>query len=237
MGPTRTITSKLKPNNQVKAIDMNTEEFQEGIDVLPVKAKATKEDVEVEISYMLNEAKKEAEMILTQAKLEAESIKKDAYTEGEKQGHHEGLMTANKELDQKKEELDKQADIQKKQYHDMVKELEPTMVRIMTKLIEKITGIIVEDKEEVILHLIKKAFESMGKAEEYIVRVSSEDFEYVSSKKDYLRAAINNESSLTIREDSSLKKNQCTIEDDFKLIDSSLDVQLKNLITDLRLLL
>ena len=237
IGPIRTITSKPKIDDSKKANQTNKDGFQEGIDVLSVSTKASDEEIEGKSSHILEMARREADLITEKAKADAERLRKEAYEEGKNQGYDEGAEIAKGEIEQEKKELHIQEANLKKKYKDHVKDIEPTMVRIMSDLIQKITGVVVKDKEEVILHLISKAFEGIGKTDEYIIRVSNEDFEYVNSKKDFLMGAIEDEAKLTIIQDSNLTKNQCIIEDDQKAIDSSLDVQLENLITDLRLLI
>ena len=236
LGPTKTIKPQfnkdiLKNLNVGKVNNDLTkeEEFIEGIDVVTVKTETSQSDVKERTKQIIEEAKKEAEKILEQAKIESENISKEAYEEaykaGKKQGYEEVVVKMKVEEAKRKEE-----------YDDIIKELEPTMVEIIGRLIQKITGILVEDREEVILHLIEKGFSGLDKSDEYILRVCSEDFEYVSSKKDDIIKAMGNEVNLLIQEDYSLKKNQCLIEDDLKTINCSLDVQLENLITNLKML-
>ena len=54
----------------------------------------------------------------------------------------------------------------------MIRDLEPKMVNLIAALIEKITGILVEDKEEVILYLVEKALRNMDRCDEYLIKVS-----------------------------------------------------------------
>lgn len=237
VGPIRTITSKAKIDDNEETNQTNKDGFEEGIDVLSVSTETSEEEIEEKSAHLLEMARRKADLIIEQAKADTEILRKEAYEEGKSQGYDEGVKNAKDELAQKKEELYIQESNLKKEYNDLVKDLEPTMVRIISELIQKITGVVVKDKEEIILHLIGKAFEGMGKSDEYIIRVSNEDYQYVNSKKDLLIAAIEDGATLTILQDSSLTKNQCIIEENQKAIDSSLDVQLENLITDLRLLI
>jgi flagellar assembly protein FliH len=76
----------------------------------------------------------------------------------------------------------------------------------------------------------------MDKCNEYTLKVSKEDFEYISMHKNLLLGAIGRDVPLYIVEDINLMKNQCLIETELKVINCSLDVQLNNLIMDLRLI-
>jgi flagellar assembly protein FliH len=60
--------------------------------------------------------------------------------------------------------------------------------------------------------------------------------EYLISRKNDLLNVLPTDATLRIVEEINLTKNQCLIETDQRVIDCSLDVQLNNLITDLKLL-
>jgi flagellar assembly protein FliH len=118
----------------------------------------------------------------------------------------------------------------------MILQVEPKAAGIIADLIQKMTGILVDEKKEVILYLIEKAMKNKDKSNEYTVKVSKEDYETVMSGRELLLEAIGRDTVLNVSEDSSLKKNQCFIETDLRIINCSLDVQLNNLVTDLKLI-
>jgi flagellar assembly protein FliH len=84
--------------------------------------------------------------------------------------------------------------------------------------------------------MVNRALNNLDKSNEYTIRVSKEDYDYLTERKGVLLNAIGREVNLVINEDPELTKNQCLIETDTRVIDCSLDVQLNNLITDLKLL-
>jgi len=211
-------------------------DFIEGLHALVIEAIPIKEDVLEKSSVLIDNAKIEAEHILEQAKKEAEKLKKDAFAAGQKNGFDEGSLQAKRDLQKRKAEYDEKEIQLQKEYSDMALTLEPQMVEIIALLVEKITGIIVGDKEEVILYLVEKALKNMDKQDEYTIRVSKEDYEYVCMRKNRLLGAIGREVPIYITEDASLKKNMCLIETELRVINCSLDVQLNNLITDLKLI-
>ena len=51
-----------------------------------------------------------------------------------------------------------------------------------------------------------------------------------------ISGAVSKDTQIEITEDSALKRNECLIETDAGVFDCSLDVQLDNLIKDIRLL-
>jgi flagellar assembly protein FliH len=212
------------------------EGFVEGLKAVVVEALPSNEEMIEKNSRITEEARTEAKKILDQVKREAEQIKNDAYSAAQKKGYEEGMLQARKEIQKYKTEYDDKARRLQKEYDDMFRLLEPQMAQIIAALVEKITGILVEDKEEVILYLVTKAVKNMEKSDEYTIRVSKEDFEYISLRKNLLLGAIGREVPLYITEDPGLRKNQCLIETELKVINCSLDIQLNNLITDLKLI-
>lgn len=212
------------------------EGFVEGLKAVVVEPLPDNEELKEKSKRIIEDAKDEAKKILSQTKRDAEQLKSDILAQAQKNGYEEGMLQVRKEVQKLKADYDDKARKLQEEYDSQVQNLEPQMVHIIAALVEKITGIIVEDKEEVILYLVSNAIKNMDKCDEYTIRVSKEDFEYVSMRKNLLISAIGREVPLYITDDPSLKKNHCLIETEQKVINCSLDVQLKNLLTDLKLI-
>ncbi len=211
------------------------EGFVEGIQALMVEQLPSEADTE-KAAKILEDAKAEAEYIISQAKKDAEQLRNEAYSAAHKKGFDEGMLEAREEIQKLKENYEAQSISLQEEYDRMAYSLEPQIADIITALVEKITGIVIEDRDEVILYLVDKALKNLEKCDEYTIRVSKEDYEFVSIRKNLLLAAIGREVPLFIIEDLNLKKNQCLIETEYKVINCSLDVQLNNLILDLKLI-
>ena len=211
-------------------------EFVEGLSALVVDALPSQEDTIEKASTIIENANNEAQAIIDHAKQEAERIKGDAFSVAQNKGYEDGMLQANREEIRLQTEFNNKTLTLQKQYEDMLQTLEPQMVEMITSLVKKITGIMVEDKEEVILFLIRNAIKNMDRSNEYTIRVSKEDYESVSMQKDAILEAIGRDVLFYISEDMSLEKNQCLIETDAQVINCGLDNQLNNLITDLKLL-
>ena len=211
------------------------EGFVEGIQALVVEQLPSESDTE-KASKLLEEAKAEALDIIDQAKQEAEAIKKEAYAAAQKKGYDDGMLQSRKEAQKFKADYEEQSRRLKEEYDRLTYSLEPQISDIIAALVEKITGIVIEDRDEVILYLVDKTLKNLEKCDEYTIRVSKEDYEFVSMRKNLLLAAIGREVPFYIVEDLNLKKNQCLVETEYKVINCSLDVQLGNLIQDLKLI-
>ncbi len=212
------------------------EGFVEGLNAVVVEALPNEEEMQGKNNKTIEAASEEANNILEQAKKEAEKIKNEAYTAGHKRGYDEGNAQALKELAKSKAEYEALKQKLQREYQETMQSLEPEVAKLIAALLEKITGILVEDKDEVILYLVSKALRNMESSTKYTIRVSKEDYEYIALRKDLLQGGMERETTIYITEDATLKKNQCLIETETKTINCSLDVQLNNLITDLKLL-
>ncbi|MDD3172553.1 MAG: FliH/SctL family protein [Herbinix sp.] len=239
----KTINSHLRIDKEIevrRSILVNEQEAQgefiEGLNAVVVEAIPSVQETSEKALKIIEDAKNDAKSILDKAKKEAEQIKKEAFEAAKKKGYEEGKQQTKHEAQKLKSEYDEKSGRLEKEYDNMSRSLEPQMAQIIASLLEKLTGIIVADKEEVILYLIKKAIKNMDKSSEYTIRVSDEDYEYVSMRKDILLGAIGRDVPLYITEDDGLYKNQCLIEADLQVINCSLDIQLNNLITDLKLI-
>ena len=210
--------------------------FVEGLQAVAVDALLSEEELAEKSIKILEDSKKESKSMLDKARLEVEQIKAEALAEAKKKGYEEGMQQGILEIQKELAEIEADKKRRQAEYDTMIAEMEPSMVEIIATLIEKITGILVEDKREVIFYLVEKAITKMDKAEEFKIRVSKEDYSYLTSRKEDLVFATGRDIRISIEEDPELTRQQCLIETDLRILDCSLDVQLTNLVADLKLL-
>jgi len=211
------------------------------------KEKEETEEVEAESLPDLEEVRQYAETIIQDAQAQAEEIvssaKADAFhimEEARNQGREEGLQSGIADLEAKRKEMEqelaeKEAKLEEEAKRQ-AKQLEPQFADLTMKLVEKLTGIIAEDKKDLILYLISTALKPIRGPKKFYIRISKEDAAAVTSKKAELAGLLSQDASLEIIEDATLNKNQCFIETEDRLLDVSLDVQLKNLAEHLKML-
>lgn len=231
-----TIEGKLIQDVKKGDSDAPVEGFVEGLKAEVVEPRETEEEFEFNANTFLTDAKREAERIIEQAKKEAQKLKDEAFAQARKTGYEEGQQKAQRELKRLEAEYVQKMQMLDEERENLVNELQPQIADIIADLIEKITGILIEDKESVILYLVEKAIKNTDKACEFNIKVSVEDYEFLSNRREELLQATGRKIEIYINEDSGLTKNQCLIETDNKVIDCSLDTQLNNLITDIKLL-
>lgn len=216
--------------------------FKEGMnvinmdDVLENERKLLSDELSIESNKILEDARAEAEQIIQAAQAEAGQIRSDAYEEGKAAGIDDGRTEAETELAEQKRLLDEQYDERFRQLDEQEKQLEPKFADIMAGLIGKVTGILCEDKKEVIIYLIDSALHGIERTSRILLRVSREDLGNVTMHRGELSESIKSGVEFDIMEDTSLSHNQCIIETDNRIIDCSLDTQLLALGEQIKLL-
>lgn len=195
-----------------------------------------KKRFEEEKEKIIIKAKLDAEQIINLAESQAEIMKTAAYEEGKNTGYAEGKSQAEEEIAREWEMIHAQKQENEEEYARILNETEPRFVDIMIGLIQKITGVVIADKREVILHLVHSGILQIGRSKQYNIHCSKEDYMLLEKEKGNLYEAIGRTDGIEIIEDNTLQKNQCMIETDKKILDCSLDVQLNNLIETIQLL-
>ena len=184
----------------------------------PDEEAATQEEINVQTEEILEAARNEADSIINQAHREAEYFINAAKDEG----YEQGLKNGSAELET--------------EYRNKMSEIEPELVDTLLKVFSKVTHTMAEDKKDMIICLINSVMNNTDISREFIIHVSPEDYRFAISNQHMISGAVSKDTQIEITEDSALKRNECLIETDAGVFDCSLDVQLDNLIKDIRLL-
>ena len=188
----------------------------------------------------LTEIHKQEEEILSQAREEAEDIREQAKAQGYEEGFNQAQLEADKVLSQKMKEMEDKYNSRlnelEAEYQRMKSEMEPQLVDTLLELFTKVTGAIAENKREMILALVNGVLRNTELCSEYVIRVSDTDYNYLAANKHLIQNELAKDVKIDICVDSQFKRNQCVIETDIGVFDCSLDIQLENLIKDIRLL-
>ena len=134
-----------------------------------------------------------------------------------------------REYEQKKAQLEKE-------YNDLKAAIEPELVETITEVFRKITYTVAEDNKEIIIGLINGVMKNSDISNEFVIRVSPDDYRFLVNNQGKIYCAVSKEVNMDIVEDAAMKKNQCIIESDTGVYDCSLDIELNNLIRDIKLL-
>lgn len=198
--------------------------------------KQKSEEAEQEATAIVERAREDAESLLADAREQVDAVRDQARQEGIALGREEGLNQAQAEIDQKEAELAARRQQQEQEYAEMVQETEGHYVEILCSLIRKLTGVIISDRQDVILHLIRSGIADMEPAKRYTIRVCTDDLLYIESNKDDILEKTGITGTLEVQEEKGLSEGECIIETDTQMIDCGFQTQLENLITTLRML-
>lgn len=194
-----------------------------------------------EAEEIINKAHDEAEIMRATAFEEAKSIRNDAHDEGYKEGYQEGIDKARQEILEEKNALLTEKQEFQEQMNEwkeaLLNETKNQMVDLLCLYIPTVTGVVIENQRNVLLYMVNCALQEQDNSTNYVIKVSPMDYSELLTYKDEIYGISNPNISIELFEDSKLSKYQCLIETDNGIIDVSLDVQLDNLLTALKLLI
>lgn len=200
------------------------------------EAEAEEAQKELSAAQLREEAYLEIEQMKAEAEQQLEEERQRVLADAQKQGLQEGRTKGQQEFDAKNKQLaDKAAELDR-QFEEMVRQLEPHFVETLTDIYEHVLGVDLSADRDIVIHLVEKALCRIEGGKSYIVRVSRDDYPYVSMQKKQIAAQGAAGAAVEIVEDATLLKNQAMIETDGGIFDCSLGTQLAELSRKLRLL-
>ncbi len=237
---------------QPYVIDANKKLINEPKIIRPLDEQVEEEKVEdIRNEEVLNDALDKAKQlhddaieratqIRNDALAEAEEIKKNAYNEGYDKGLSDGNMEAMKRADEYLANITREQDAiiagEREKMQESIRDTERKLVDFSCSMIEKITGMLLTDYKPVLIHMINSALRDADTSKYFIIKVSEQNYSYVSDNTDSLVGAANPGISIEVYGDAALTDKQCVIETENGIIDLSLDVQIRNLVLAIKML-
>lgn len=212
--------------------DARTDDSSEG----EHQAAASLENINAEAEKIIEDARLQAEQIIADANKNAAA----AFEEAKQNGYYEGNAAAQEEADKKQEQLEAEYNNRKKEleqeYNELKEKVEPQLVEVITDVFRKVTGVVAEDNQQIILHLINDVMHNADGSRDYVIKVSPEDYKFLVNNQGKIYCAMSREVNIDIVEDAGLERNQCMIETNTGIFNCSLDIELNNLIKNIKLL-
>lgn len=214
------------------------DEFEAGLSVINYDEvlKEKEEEARQEAEAIVERAREDAATLLNEAREQIEKIREEAREEGIAQGKEEGLLQAQTEIDEIRTDLFQQKEQQEKEYKKLIRDAEGHYVEIVCDLMRNLTGVVVDEQREVILHLIRSGMSNIEPAKKYTIRVCSDDMLYVEANKEDIISKTGITGALEVQEEKGLATGECIIETDTQMIDCGFRTQLDNLVYTLRML-
>lgn len=225
------------------AAEPDEDGFVCGIDAATVEQLISDDEdefVNEEAKAMISDAEMKATEILNEAQKTAESMYEEAKEKGYKEGIDEARAYIEEVVAKKQEEVEikyqKRIVELEDEYNRRYSEIEPELVDTLLEVFSKVTLTISEDKKDLVLLLIDRVLKNADANKDFLIRVSEVDYKFVVNNKNKIAESASPDSNIEVTRDATLGKNQCIIETDAGVFDCSLDIQLENLIGEIRLL-
>lgn len=211
-----------------------------GLDAATVEQLVKDPEQETDCPDAVAEAEASAALIVEEARKEAEDIREQARKNGYDEGCRQAETDNDKILSDRLTALENEyAEKEKKlikHYEELESALEPELVSTITDVMAKAFNVVLGEQREIIITLVNGVIRNSEMSREFVIRVSEEDYKFLVSNKDMIYGAASSEINIDIVKDQQLAKNQCIIETDAGVFDCSLDIQLENLIREIRLI-
>lgn len=221
--------------------DGNTEDVlvdntEDEVAIAKENANAILESARIEAERVIAEAKMNADRILHESIRKANENMKQAHQEGLQKGYEEGKNQAEAQIQMMREELEEHRQKLDMEYDERVKRMEPELVDILLKIFAEVTHVLAVDKRELILALVNSVMSGTEVSNNYIIRTNKEDAHFLRDNRERIHGMIGRNINIEIVEDLTMKRNQCMIDTDLGIYDCSLDIQLENLIDNIKIL-
>ncbi len=199
-------------------------------------AAATLEQINEQVQQIINDANEQAERIISDAHNDADRISEEA----RQNGYYEGCSKAEEEVNNRINELEQEYEAKKQQleqeYSQMKEAVEPELVNAIVEVFRKVTHVVSEDNHDIILHLINDVMHNAEGCKDFTIKVSPDDYRFLVNNQGKIYCAMSKEVNIDIVEDMGMERNQCMIETNTGIFNCGLDVELDNLIKNIKLL-
>lgn len=193
------------------------------------QAQIIKSDAEQAASKIIEDAKLEAERIIQEANVEKENIKATAHQDGYKEGHEQGFMEGQNEVNRLVERIHKIVESVMVRREEILCETEQQIVELVLLMTRKVVKIISENQKTVVLSNVLAALKKIRTRGNITLRVNTEDLKLTTAHVDEFIKRIENVNGISVIEDSSVDKGGCIVETDFGAIDARISSQLAEL--------
>ena len=193
------------------------------------QAQIIKSEAEQTASKIIEDAKLEAERIIQEANVEKENIKATAHQDGYKEGHEQGFMEGQNEVNRLVERVHKIVESVMVRREEILCETEQQIVELVLLMTRKVVKIISENQKTVVLSNVLAALKKIRTRGNITLRVNTEDLKLTTAHVDEFIKRIENVNGISVIEDSSVDKGGCIVETDFGAIDARISSQLAEL--------
>lgn len=227
----------LDPSQVEALLSDDADEFSElEPEVIPERPAYTGPSEEELIAH----AKEEIELLKQEAMEQFEEEKQKMLEEAKQIGYEDGLekgtQDASEQLAKRRKMMDDREAAQQAEYKERLRNMESDLVETITDVYEHVFGVGLSEQAKIVTHLIDTTMHQADGAKDFLVHVSSQDYQQVSSEKENLLYGLSEQVSVEIVEDAALSGGDCIIETEGCIFDCGIDTQLTRLNKQIRLL-
>lgn len=182
-----------------------------------------------EAALIKREAELEAERMLSEAQEKANGIFEDIEQKAKEEGYRYGESLAQQHYNDLLAEAQEFRDRSRSDYEETLASLESEIVNLALNIAAKIVGEEIRSNEAAILSIARQTIASCCNPDRVILKVSSDDYDYVVENEEKLRSMVKDLNELQIRRDATLDKGSCVIDTGFGQVDGSPDIRLENI--------
>lgn len=221
--------------------DAQEGDFNEGINAAVV----SEIDVSAEKERLLEGAKLEADSIVKEARAEASRLLDEAkqraqilYADNKSKGYEDGLAECQRVFDEKeislRQELSDKESSLKSKYDAYSKELESDLIDAIIQVFNKVFKIQFDDKKDILFHLVENTMSNIEVGKEFRIHVAHSNYKFMMSHLAEIQERIGNDIDIEVVNDANLDTSGCFIETSFGVFDCGIDMELNNLVKDIR---
>ena len=176
----------------------------------------------------------EASRLLDEAKQRAQIL----YADNKSKGYEDGLAECQREFDEKeislRQELSDKESSLKSKYDAYSKELESDLIDAIIQVFNKVFKIQFDDKKDILFHLVENTMSNIEVGKEFRIHVAYSNYKFMMSHLDEIQERIGNDIDIEVVNDANLDTSGCFIETSFGVFDCGIDMELNNLVKDIR---
>lgn len=187
-----------------------------------------------EAEQILADAEQQVETILNEARAQAQAMKTNAERDGKQQGYESGIQQAMQDMNRQKEEWEQEKSSWIADFQQQQESMERQLVDVICNVFEHVFSVQFGDSKALVLHLVDNALSNIEGSREFQIRVSESNYEYLKEHKALLQDKVGTDVILDIIMDPIMNQSQCLIETDGGVFDCSLDVEMDNLVKDIK---
>ena len=193
-------------------------------------------DANDQAQQIIDDANARAAQIIEDANTQAQQILEDARAQGVAEGNEKGYAEGLERAAEVERQAQEKSDALDRQYEEKIAELEPLFVEKLTDIYSHVFGIDLSGRNDVIMYLLRDTIRNIEGAKNYLVHVSKDDYEYVSTNREELTAGLAGSATVEIVEDMTLTEGSAFIETEGGIYDCSIGTEMELLKKELKVL-